>query len=80
MRVSNRAKAAFTFFGGVTLIAVAGQQGCTRPAEPATQVVSRAAVAKYDWMQFGGNPSHSGNNTLETQISQTTVSTSNSSR
>jgi hypothetical protein len=65
---------ALTLIGGAALLAIAGQQGCNKPGDPAVQVVSRAAVAKYDWMQFGGNASHSGNNTLETQISQSTVS------
>ncbi|HVU52593.1 MAG TPA: discoidin domain-containing protein, partial [Polyangia bacterium] len=49
------------------------QQACTSGGDP-TSAVSRAATAKYDWMQFGGGPSHSGNNTLEQTITASNVS------
>jgi hypothetical protein len=76
MQLSQRARGTLTLLGGALVIGLVGQQACTKPLDqaPETEVVSRAATAKYDWMQFGGGPSHSGNNTLETQISQTTVS------
>jgi hypothetical protein len=74
MRLSKRARGTLTATIGALALGVVAQQACTKSGEPTTEVVSRAAAAKYDWMQFGGGPSHPGNNTLETTISQTTVS------
>ncbi len=34
-----------------------------------------AAATTYDWLQFDGNPSHNGNNTQETSITASNVST-----
>jgi hypothetical protein len=73
MRSSKRARGALLLSGGAAALAVLGQQACSKMADPPVEVVSSAAVAKYDWLQFGGGPSHSGNNTLETQISQSTA-------
>ncbi|HWZ87720.1 MAG TPA: malectin domain-containing carbohydrate-binding protein [Polyangiaceae bacterium] len=38
-----------------------------------THEVSQAAAALYDWLQFGGDSRHSGNNTLETTITPQNV-------
>jgi malectin (di-glucose binding ER protein)/putative pyrroloquinoline-quinone binding quinoprotein/PQQ enzyme-like repeat protein len=74
MRLSNRAKAVLgVCAGGVALVAM-GEQGCGRQAGDGVEVVSSAAVTKYDWMQFGGGPNHSGNNTLEQTITASNVS------
>ncbi|HVZ74177.1 MAG TPA: malectin domain-containing carbohydrate-binding protein [Polyangia bacterium] len=61
---------------GGAFVALAVTQGCTKTdsAEPEVVVETAAATAKIDWLQFGGGPSHSGNNTQETQVSQSTVS------
>jgi hypothetical protein len=75
MGLSKRARGALVFTSGAFVLGIIGQQACTKTTvEPSVEVTTRAAAAKYDWMQFGGGPSHSGNNTLETQISQSTVS------
>ncbi len=36
--------------------------------------VEQRHAAKYDWLQFGGDSRHGGNNTLESQITQQNVS------
>jgi hypothetical protein len=36
--------------------------------------VNGAPAAKYDWLQFGGSPQHTSNNTLETQLTASNVS------
>lgn len=48
---------------------------CSDAAPDGAAVTSVAAplTATYDWLQFGGDPAHSGNNTRETGISATTV-------
>jgi hypothetical protein len=73
MRLSNRAKGTLLMAGGALIAAAVSGQGCKAMDGSTTEIVSSAAVSKYDWMQFGGGPSHSGNNTLETQISQSNV-------
>src|SRR4051812_22555344 len=49
--------------------------GCLDPGGPhdPTGQSTSAVTAVYDWLQFYGGPSHSGNNTQETGISTTTV-------
>jgi hypothetical protein len=74
MRLSNRAKGILTVCVGGGLLLAVGQQGCDQASVNTTDIVSRAAVAKYDWMQFGGGPSHSGSNTFEQTIGASNVS------
>src|SRR5437868_2696244 len=72
-------RSAVLFVAGTVLAGFAAQQGCTRTTtntstvEPDPVVKTAAVVTKVDWMQFGGGPSHPGNNTQETQVSQSTV-------
>ena len=72
---------AFTATGSLVAVASLGfgvshcgnnvQDGEADPAHAAT--VSEAAVAKYNWLQFGGDSRHSGNNTLEATITPQNV-------
>src|SRR5438270_6434207 len=59
---------------GAVIFAVGlGQSGCSRaPSEDAEQT-NQAAAAKYDWLQFGGDSRHGGNNTLESRITPQNV-------
>ena len=61
---------------GCAVVAMTAQPGCTRTGtvDPDPVVKTAAVDTKIDWMQFGGGPSHSGNNAQETQVSQSTVS------
>ena len=36
-------------------------------------IFNLTTIIPYDWPQFGGNPQHSGNNSLETRISTASV-------
>jgi F5/8 type C domain/Malectin domain/PQQ-like domain/PQQ enzyme repeat len=72
MRLSTRAKGTLVaLLGGGLFAGLVSEQGCNRENEP--EVVRRAAVAKYDWLQFGGDSRHGSNNTLETQITAQNV-------
>src|SRR5438046_1179926 len=68
MRISKRVSMAMVVAGGA-LVGVAAQQGCTRTTtgEPVA-IVQSAVVTKYDWLQFGGGSSHSGNNTHKVNV------------
>jgi hypothetical protein len=59
---------------GVVIFALGlGESGCSRaPSEDAEQT-HQAAASKYDWLQFGGDSRHGGNNTLETHITPQNV-------
>jgi hypothetical protein len=72
MGLSRPARAGITILVGAVLAAII-RPACTESSPDAIEVVSRAAVARYDWMQFGGGPSHSGNNTLEQTITASNV-------
>jgi hypothetical protein len=73
MRLSKRARGTMTLVGGVLVVGFVGQQACVRASDAPNEVVRSAAAAKYDWMQFGGGPSHSGNNTLEQTVTAANV-------
>ena len=82
MGLSRRAWGALALLTGAAGAVVVAQPSCTEAPPSTVEVVSRAAVARYDWMQFGGGPSHSGSNTLETdhQPSRTSPASRSSSR
>ncbi|HEY2514661.1 MAG TPA: PQQ-binding-like beta-propeller repeat protein [Polyangiaceae bacterium] len=68
----------------VTVVSIASSLGCSAPdtspsptlGEPGeSQQALDPAAAKYDWLQFGGDPQHSGNDARETTISTGNVAT-----
>jgi hypothetical protein len=73
MRLSMRNGLVLATVGGALVALAAGEPGCSDRVGDETDTTG-AATAKYDWMQFGGGPAHSGNNTLESQVSQQNVS------
>ncbi|HEY2515436.1 MAG TPA: discoidin domain-containing protein, partial [Polyangiaceae bacterium] len=54
------------------LIPVLGDCGAKRGPEPAA-TGAQGVTAKYDWLQFGGNSAHDGNNTAEAIVTRQTV-------
>ncbi len=48
-------------------------QDCGTQKPEMIGVRSQGVTAKYNWLQFGGEPSHSGNNTFETMITPQNV-------
>jgi hypothetical protein len=73
MRLSRRAWGALAVLSGVAGAAIFVQPSCTESPPAPTEVISRAAVARTDWMQFGGGPSHAGSNTSEQTIGRSNV-------
>jgi hypothetical protein len=73
MALSTRGRAGITLLIGGVLAAII-RPACMETTRGSIDVVSRAAaIARYDWMQFGGGPNHSGNNTLEQTITTANV-------
>jgi glucose dehydrogenase len=72
MTFSRRVRGGLTLLIGAVLAAII-RPACTESPPDGVEVVSRAAVARYDWTQFGGGPSHGGNNTLEQTITASNV-------
>src|SRR5438477_12509243 len=59
---------------GVVIFALGlGESGCSRPPGEDAEQTNQAAAAKYDWLQFGGDSRHGGNNTLESRITPQNV-------
>ena len=56
---------------GATHCGTNGNSGEADPAE--ARAVSEAASVHYNWLQFGGDSRHSGNNTLETTLTPQNV-------
>ncbi len=56
------------------VLAAAVVSSCGTKYEESASLSSNATTAKYDWLQFGGDSRHGGNNTLESQITQQNVS------
>jgi len=67
---STRLSSIGAVIGGAALVA----SGCTSQDPERVGGSGLAAAAKYDWLQFGGDSRHGGNNTLETTIGRTNVS------
>ncbi len=68
---------ASTWLAVTALAALGGALDCGvshDSQQPGVASVVQLATAKYDWLQFGGDSRHGGNNALETQITRTNVS------
>src|SRR5258706_14162851 len=74
MRIpSSRAR---VLSASATVAAVIGASACSSDREEnIDRAHQAAATAKYDWLQFGGDSRHGGNNTLEKQIAPGNVAT-----
>ncbi len=77
-RFGNRGRTSATWRGLVLgAAATAAMSGCIAAGEVESgdaQSTEQAVVTPYDWTQFFGNSQHSGNNTLETQLTAQNVS------
>ena len=54
-------------------VATPDGEGTTRDEDQQTATVESAASTRYDWLQYNGNPQHTGNNTLETSLGASDV-------
>ena len=60
----------------ILLGALGAAPSCTaRDAREQVQSTRQAQAGKYNWLQYNGDAAHSGNNTLETEITAQNVST-----
>ena len=73
MGLSKRARGAITLVAGGLAAVTVVRPACVQGPDGTIEVVSREAVARYDWMQFGGGPSHGGSNTAEQIIGRANV-------
>src|SRR5271156_3425466 len=55
------------------LVPALGDCGMPKPGSELMGTGSQAVTAKYNWLQYGGESTHSGNNTSETLITPQNV-------
>jgi hypothetical protein len=62
--------AAVLFFGVVPIL---GDCGNNRSARESAETLRQGVTQKYNWLQFGGDSTHAGNNTAETLLTPQSV-------